>query len=217
MLLQVVVIPLTVPETESILSRLSRGLMMMGYTSLVLAVGVLGVAATTRRQLVDNWWVYAGSGFSAIQVILLDFDSYPDIYLGMIFVAMLVGIAYENFGARQRLVTVTVVSFVVFVSVVGAGGFGVVSSPVSVDVDESDAALQRTVQDLRAHYDGTGATPTVASDQLLRPPDMAEMYWSKTRPTACHYRLSVVERQWLRRTNVDPSAPKCTYLPPSWR
>ncbi len=187
MLTEVLVVPLSTPERLPISSTLARVLENIRFVSLLVPFGLYGLLRYGLRRPWRWSWAALGGAWFAVQVLLLDFDSFPDFFGMMIFVALGVGLVLAHGGGLlRRGLTGMTIGLLVF-SGFGGGSFGVLFPP-----------FDPPGQNARAEVEGREGIP-----------NMAFIYWNQVQPETCHYRLSVVERQWLERTGQPLFAMTC--------
>jgi hypothetical protein len=229
MLVEVVLVPLTASEETGILAvlgNLQRGFLFLGYAVPVILVGLYGVVRVGILDRADDTgWIVAGTALSGVQILAIDFDGYADLFFGLLFTALGVGLVVANARDRPRTVVVGVVVAVVVVSVTVMGGVGVVSDPIdevhtSIAEDRTDTVMlhvAESIQSLSGVEDqvtpsNTTVHPLVAESQYNQS-SVVWLYWNKAEPVSCHYRLSVTELQWVEQTGRSITAERCGQFP----
>lgn len=203
MIAQALVIPMLAGGEASLLEKLYAGIIHFKWASPFVLLGVYGLWRGVRTTLGRrDWWVVAGAAWFALLVFFVDFDvgGYTDLIPGLAFVALGLGLFAASLTDDRRrsalgyaLAAVLVVNFVAF----GGGGlvFSRVETPGPVPMD--DLRTNDRAQDLTAVPDDT--------------PDVRYLYWQRSRPETCHYRLSLMEVNWLQRAG-DVTSPDCSDL-----
>ena len=220
MLVEVVVIPLQTSQSVGaveVLRRLAKGLFIVGYAAIPVLIGSYGAVRYSLENRTQWGWITTGTVAYALQVLFVDFDGYPDLFFGLVFVAIGVGLIVNATGKRRATLVSAVVAVVVVISVVSFGGAGVVSTPVQ---DEPGGTLiygsVQTVDRLLG-IDDPEPSGNITAQQLeamaYGSSEMERIYWTKVRPESCHYRLSGNEVQWIERTNASFDDKKCGQSP----
>lgn len=196
MVAQAILIPLLSGNEASIGEKLLAGVLHFKWAAPLVLVGVYGAwrGTTVTRQRPD-WWVLAGGAWFGAVVLLFDFDvgGYTDLIPGLAFVAIGVGLVIDSLDAEaSRLCLGSVVAGLVLFNVVTFGGIGLVFSP-------ADTPAPTPMDELR-HNDRADALAAVDDDV----PDVRYLYWQQMKPETCHYRLSLLEVNWLERVGNGP-------------
>lgn len=225
MIVEAVIVLFTASEPTGVLSifrRLGKGLVLTGYASIPVLLGVYGLIRTGVQRDHQAWWVVAGGGLYAIQIFFFDFDSYPDLFFGLMFVAIGVGLLVASLDGRRRRAVVAVVIVVATISVVFLGGVGIVANETvytqSLDdsLESSDTLIHTTVKEVEAIFGARSMrrdSVYTESDIPTDRPDVVELFWSKGIPPSCHYRLSTTEVVWIERTGGSYTAQTCGAYP----
>jgi hypothetical protein len=187
MLTEVLLVPLSTPEHLSISSTLARVLENVRFVSLLVPFGLYGLLRYGLRRPWRWAWTALGGAWFALQVLFLDFDSFPDFFGTLIFVALGVGFVLAHSGKLLRRGVVALIIGLLAFSGVWSGSIGFLFPPFDPP--------------------GQSAREEVAGREGI--PNMAYLYWNQVQPETCHYRLSVVERQWLERTGQPLYATEC--------
>jgi hypothetical protein len=199
MVVQVLLVPLQTEEQASILTRLVAGVVHFKWASPFVLLGGLGLAHTARCCLTDrdgvvgrtDWWIPAGAAWFAFLIFFVDFETggYTDLIPGLAFVAIGVGIVATTLrDRRQKQYLATALALVLAVNVAVLGSVGLVFTAVETPGPEPMSDLETT--DLPGAYEGSESVP-----------DVRYVYWHQLEPSACHYRLSVMELRWLDRVD----------------
>lgn len=187
MLTEVLLVPMATTEELSFSSLLARIIEHIRYVALLVPFGIYGLFRYgLRRPWHLSWATLGGVWFSA-QVLFLDFDSFPDFFGALIFLALGVGMLMANGGAWLRRSVAALVIALLLLSGLGRGSLGLIFAPFNPP--------------------GQTAQEEVPDREGL--PNMAYLYWNQISPETCHYRLSVVERVWLERTGQPLFEAEC--------
>jgi hypothetical protein len=130
-------------------------------------------------------------------VFLLDFDSYPDLIPGLIFVAIGLGLLFSRVSSRRHrrilagLVVVCVVTNVVFVLL-----FGGVFGTYTIEAAEPLSQLASVTHGADDPYPVVG-------------PDVRYLYWNQIESNTCHIRLSINERRWISLSGKELLDKQC--------
>jgi len=210
MLVQTVLVPLSGSGSTGLLSivrRLGKGMILTGFASIPIVLGVYGLFRIGTRDIRKNWWILSGGTIYGIQVFLVDFNSYPDLFFGLVFVAMGLGLLVNTLDEPKRRIIPGVLAIIVLISVVSLGGFGYVTNETvytkSLDdsLAESDTILHNVVLSAEEYFNARDARGGQMNPDLpFDRPDLEALYWEKQKPPSCHYRLSAKEIQWIERT-----------------
>lgn len=225
MLVEVVVAHLTSSESVSsmdILRRLAKGFLFLGFSSAAIILGVYGIILNGMHRPRKTWWIAAGGVGYGVQIMFFDFDSYPDLFFGLVFAALGMGLLVNLMTDRQRTVTIVLLAVLVTVGVVSLGGFGIVTSDSvytkSLDdsLDESDTLLHNFIKyaEDRFNAEHLRRSNRYENNEVLKSrPDLNKIYWNKMTPSSCHYRLSETEIIWIEQTDRSYYANKCGSYP----
>jgi len=205
-----------------LLRRLGKGLVLTGYAGVPILLGAYGLVRVGSRNLRDRWWVVAGGAAYGLQIFLFDFDSYPDLFFGLVFVSMGVGLLVHTLRGRKRQAVVATLVAVVTLSVVFLGGVGVVTNETvytqSLDdsLASSDTVVHSTVKYVETLFGAEPMRRDSVYDEAEPSSDrvgVMELFWTKGTPTSCHYRLSGTEILWIERTGGSYTAQTCGEWP----
>ena len=195
MLVQTVLVPLSLDESTPVLHRVFYGALRFKWATPLVLLGAAGLYTVARDVAVDHgasirrdhWWLPVAAGWFAFLVFFVDFEpgSYTDLIPGLAFVALGLGMLVARYDVPdlRRGVTVAVLAVVV-VNVAALGSLGLLFPAV----DAPDAAQMSALET----NDRADAHPEVGPV-----PDVRYIYWQQVEPETCHYRLSLMELQWL--------------------
>ncbi|HEX6384409.1 MAG TPA: DolP-mannose mannosyltransferase [Anaerolineae bacterium] len=185
---QVIVPRLYVPEDQSPVVRFERAGRFLALTSLFVIVAVITVIRGLRNKQRYLWWVALGGGYSAALVLAIDFDNYPDLFSGLVFVALAVGIFAAQATPRVRHMLLVMLLC------------ALILNPVIRHVTRPDRESSPDVTQIRE----------VNGHRLL---PLQIMYWNKIKPETCHYRLSHTELGWLKLMEKRGTEEDCHGIP----
>lgn len=197
MVVQVLLVPLQTDEQVSLFARVVAGVVHFKWASPFVLVGGLGLAHTARYCFTGSddvvgrseWWIPVGAAWFAFLVFFVDFETggYTDLIPGLVFVAFGIGIVAATLRqGQQKQYLGIALGLVLVVNVAFLGSVGVVFTPVETPGPVPMSDLETT--DLPD-----------ASVDVGPAPDIRYVYWQQIEPSTCHYRLSVMELQWLDR------------------
>ncbi|MFB6224741.1 MAG: DolP-mannose mannosyltransferase [Haloarcula sp.] len=200
MLVQVILVPFANEESASLVTRIFAGVVHFKWASPFVLLGGYGIARvardcfTGRNDIVERteWWIPVGAGWFAYLVLFVDFETggYTDLIPGLAFVAIGVGIVVASLHERrlQQFLSAAL-AVVILVNVAFLGSVGPVFTAVETPdpVPMSDLEMNQRAQ-------------AVADIEAV--PDVRYIYWQKIKPPTCHYRLSLMELQWLEQTHA---------------
>lgn len=181
MIAEVVVIPLVVPESQWLVPRAFVGGRDLKSGLAVLLVGAAAILLALREPYRrDWWWVGLGGLWFGFVAYAIDYDYFPDAIPGLAFVALGVGLLYTA-RARLRPYIAGATLASVAVSVGWLGAFGIVADPLPIAAPGPLSSM----------------TPApIPGDGIV--PDVKVLFWEQRIPETCHYRMSALERRWLR-------------------
>lgn len=198
MIAQAVLIPLLIDEKTGLLKRVVAGVVHFKWASPFILLGLYGLWRRLRyHRKAEDWWVFAGAGWFGLIVLFIDFEpsGYTDLITGLAFVAIGVGLLVSTLHSERRRSALTgALLVIVLLNVVAFGSIGLIFSPV-------DTPAPIPMEDLRTN-DRALALSNVPDDT----PDIRYIYWNRVRPETCHYRLSLLEVNWLELVGEDLSA-----------
>lgn len=222
MLVEVIVAPVSTSEPTGvfeIVRNFGKGLVYTGYSSIVIVVGILGIILGTVKQSSKYLWVSVGAIFSAIQIFILDFDSYPDLFYGLVFISIGVGIAIDESSRKPRAIAGGIVISVLLLSTLFLGGFGLVTNETvytqSLDdsLESSDTIIHTLVTNMEDYFgaEHMRSDDRARSHSVTTYTPIQELYWAKQVPSSCHYRLSNAEQLWMEQRSESTDTKKCHY------
>lgn len=204
MFVEVVVAPFVLSEPVSFTSRLFKGTLYLGgYLIPFVLLGVLGHLRAARDDIGAVWWVLLPTVWYAIQVFLFDLDGYPDLFLGLAFAAVGVGLYVARLDPDDRTVVVSAALVVLLVGTVFLGGFGVLGSRMTTTSEDVWYSDRTMLAGGLAKYAGWGhgnaEAGTAEGLDRYTPPDSRDLYWNKRRP--CHYFMGDMGAAWVSLTD----------------
>ena len=191
MLVEVVYVPLTAQGAQPITERLGKLALYLAYALVPVAVGLYGLVAD-RKRFHEHWWLYAGAAWGAFQ-LLFDFDSAPDLYLLVTFLALGVALAVARARPAHRRWLAAAFAAIVLINAIWVGGF--VGNPVG-NVASTDGGATGTLRAVSKSVDVS--RPGEPARYGIT--EVRDLYWESRTPESCHYRLSETERDWLAKT-----------------
>lgn len=225
MVTEVIIATLAPSEPSGILSilrRLGKGLLLTGYAAIPTLLGAYGLIKVGMRNFSEMWWVVGGGGVYAAMLLFVDFDSYPDLFFGLVFVSIGVGLLVASVSVRQRHAIIAVVVVIASISIAFLGGVGVVTNETiytqSLDdsLASSDTATHTVIKYVERQFNARPLRRDSIHDETEPPDDrlsMSELFWQKGIPSSCHYRLSETELVWVEQTNRSYTAQTCGDYP----
>lgn len=198
MLTETVIVPLVAGESgTSLVMTILLGGYHFGFAIPAVLVGGLGILfAVTRYELRETWWVGVSGLWFALVVLFVDYDSYPDLIPGLVFVAIGIGIVTDQLTepTHRRLLRSLVLATVLVnvVAVLSFGGlFGVYSITPAKPLDD--------LQNVEYRID----------DITVERPDVRYLYWKTIESETCHVRLSGTELRWLAMSDARVTDSDC--------
>lgn len=223
MLVQTIYASIVTTNQQSIIERIGVWVYRMGIANIAVGFAVLGLIVALIKQETKWWWGYFGVAVGTIQILLLDFEGYNDMYLTLLFLSFGIGL-FIHYVDDFRSVVVGVVIVSLFISVFLLGGTGIVfesaspASPDSTNPQRDSEPLFKT---------GLGAVRTILTDkesstQQIRDRDglsppykksyMVTIYWDKIKPETCHYRVGGMHRSWIEHMDKSYDEAHCGQL-----
>jgi hypothetical protein len=205
-----------------ILRRLGKGLVLTGYAGIPILLGAVGVARAGYADPSRTGWVVVGTVLYGIQIFFFDFDSYADLFFGLVFVALGVGLLVASLDRPARRTVVAVVVAIMTLSVGWLGGLGVVTNEtvytdsLQDSLETSDTLVHSAVKYVERQFGARSMRRTASASGAGFPddrPSVVELFWSKGIPESCHYRLSATEIKWIEQTGGSYDARTCGGLP----
>jgi hypothetical protein len=214
MIEEVVLFPLLIDESYSMLHRLGKGVLYLGFASLTLVLGTIGILWQASEDLKRDWWVTAGLAWFAIQLLFLNFSGPPDLFPALLFTAIGIGILADRLELAKisgRKGVNILVGAVVLTSVIFHGSFGILVNPMD-PAPSGNTVTEKFLYSQERNVEGENAHKSLR-DRTAIPvnqfPSMEKLYWNKIKPKYCHYRLSGYELLYLQKTNTDFRKVKC--------
>lgn len=193
MFAEVVLAPIYTPDSGSPIRSLGRAALSLEFMLLPVTLGGIGVLLRARDDLSGSWWVLAGGSWALLQVMFLDYDSYPDLYLGLVFASIGVGMILTDVEVE----TPDRAGVVAVLLVVAVASTGLLAIPDAAD-------YSRPAISVDSHEELSGGDA------------MTTLYWEKIKPSTCHYRQSQMEVQWANIVGHELDREKCGSLPPGF-
>jgi len=162
MLSQVVFAPFVVSESGSVLKHGARAFLFLGYTVPFALLAAWGVATVVRYGLRERWWVLAVAAWFGLQVLVLDFDSYPDLVGALVVGGLGVGLVVPRLSGRQRRAVVVGAVAVTLVSTLWLGSFGLLVRPLGM-AENDDVVTRQVMIDVGEAITGRSVTEPPAS------------------------------------------------------
>lgn len=198
---EAILVPLIVDSGEqAFLQLVVEGVGDFGLAAPAVVVGVAGVALAVRAYgWRETWWIVAGAAWFAFVVFAFDYDNYPDLVPGLVFVAVGVGVVYDRLPSRSCRTLLTlgvtaciVVNLVLVVAMGGLfGGYGITPA-------EPLSELESTT-----HETGLG------DGYAVERPDVRYLFWNGIESETCHVRLSTTELRWIQLTDSPLIDTRC--------
>lgn len=154
---------------------------LLGGSIPVVLLGFMGVGLAIWRRPRETWWLAAGTAWFAVQALVIDLDSSPDLFPVVAFLAVGVGLLLGLETGRQRPAA-ALLALLAVTSVVTMGGFGAGDGPLRDPgpiVYEPDRELSRPY---------TGA-------------ERAHLYWRGVRPEGCRVFYGPTQFRLVRLTD----------------
>lgn len=216
MFLQTVVAPLMVPEKSSALLALGRLPLIIKFAGVPAALGLYALLRYGRDYWRTAWWVAVGAGWSIIQILFLDFNGYPDLFMGLSFFAIGVGILVDSVSDVYRKGIVALLVVLVAISIFWTGGTGVVFDPYGTAYKETKESPPLAASVVFAVGKQLGMADDdvdkkYESDVVEVNPSrgVIEMYRNKEFPETCRYRMSGDQVGWVRTINGSLTPKQC--------
>ncbi len=186
MLIEVVLVPFSVPENQTFYNRITSFLTYLGVWGLPpILFGSAGllIPMIKRKDLRINWWILPSGAWFFIQLMFFDFDSFPDMFMTLLFCAFGMSLLLDWMLPQEKLrPAVIIVGALVLIPLIFKGSWWgireIIYKPDKIFLDSGD----HLVKDYEV------------------PPRMVQIYWNKEQPDSCHYRLSDMELQWMSKT-----------------
>jgi hypothetical protein len=189
MFVEVVLAPIYGVEGYTVIGRLLRFVIEIGYGVAVVPLAAYGWWLAVAEDYRKYWWVAAGGLVYSFQ-IFLEFQGAIELVLLFAFVALGVGllVAHDATPSRQTLLGGVVVLLIV------TSGFWQLGANVSAS---PDPPLRNAVE---AEYDQHDVPEYDSLPEEPDWPSMQEIYWEKSKPEYCHYRLGLKQQYFEQQT-----------------
>lgn len=213
MVLPLVIIP---GETSSLPLLLFKGVKGFGFGSVFFLVGVYGLVRVAPSRFRSQWWVVIGATVSVLQVFILDFDNVPDLFLGLVFLSIGIGLVAAYHHSVRRVICVGL-SIIIMFNVVLSGGMGIMRPSMLPDGDPEDVSLVRAGESLADSVGiqhGTQEEDSKRLPQEYRRSYMETIYWEQVSPPGCHYRVGGMHLRWIQVLNKSLDERTCGSIPP---
>lgn len=216
MVAQAVLIPFIVEggvkSTFHIASLSYRVLLHFSYGVIVALVGAYGLRYVPYRYR-GGWWIPVGGVWTLATVLLFEFDGANDLFMGLGFLAVSVGLFAATARPTGRRILSGVIVAVVTTSVVFQGGFGVLFGG-------DDPVVKQIGKEIQEDMAGSGGEGSVQIDSgkstgsdskrvtrlIERYPTPSTLYWNQKQPRNCWYLLpdSGDLQSWVRYIDESP-------------
>lgn len=221
MVVETIIAPASGGEVQSFLYRLVKGVLALSWSIPLCVIGVLGIFSHIRKRSEDWDWLLLFIMWFSLQIFVLDYDGSDDLMYGFVLVAIGVGLLYdyELKSYPKRGLRGFVLALVLF-NTLTLGGVGIVDHS-EIHGDDDDSALLPKFVLWTAHHAGYeeyqlgGSSPAdlYEVESPYGPEKVKELFWNKTIPTSCHYRLSGLELAWINETSDTYIQESCGTLP----
>lgn len=228
MLVQTVLMPLYGSGSGgvSLVLRLGKLGLLLGYAGIVVLIGLYDAGRTGRTAWREHWWLPVLVGWFTLQILFIDFDWVPDLLPVTAVTAIGAGVAVDRVDVPWDRVCAAFILLAAAVSIIGLGGFGILTYPIDAPeypVNTAETAGRQPLLPATAvaladrlgvpvTIDAPGpseARKTAAPDL----PSMTTMYWNRVEPETCRYRFGPSMQAWMAATNTSWDDP-CGQLPP---
>jgi len=213
MMSQVVFLPFTISEDYTLLHRLGKGVLYLGYAGIVLILGIIGAAYSFYIDKKETWWIAAGLGWFGVQLLALNFASEADLFPALIFTALGVGVLVAHLTPERQKQVGAVIGAIALLSVTMLGSIGLIVSPIDPG-PEGDTLTEQTLYRAEENVNPDGANESIRSQSDIEfnsSPSAKEIYRNKIQPEYCHYRLSGYEIKYLEQMNRSYKSEKCGF------
>lgn len=218
MVTETLLAPTMTGEGGDVFFRGAKGILHLSWTLPLALVAAVGLVRTLVDRPGPRHWLGLAALLAATQLVFLDYDGSPDLFLGFVVLAIGFGAYLAAASPSRRKALGGLLGATLFVSVVGSGGFGVVFAPAwetGEQMREDPALVHRGLQEMKTWIregDGTNSSGAPTYPEIDSPygrERIYEIYWEQIEPTSCHYRLADVELWWLEITGRPVMAETC--------
>jgi len=163
---------------------------VLKFASIPLAIGGLGILVAVYEDEYGNLlWLLILGGWFLVQVLFLDFDGSPDLFVGFAIVAIGFGIAVDNWSTYENVSLFGVVAIVAlmfgwFIYVLSTGN-------TFLWAGFSNALVTEPTK----YYSGNN--------------NLYQFYWDQITTTNCHLRLSGPEKEFMKITGETIRTSQC--------
>jgi hypothetical protein len=221
MLIETIYASVVTTNDKPLVMRIGLWIFRMGITNVAVGFATFGLLVGVMRQDFRWWWVYFGVAVGAVQIFLLDFEGYDDMYLLFIFLSFGIGLLVCYVEGRSRSVALGAVVITLVTSVILLGGTGVVFDPAPPAIPErttieegSESVFKNSLGIVKSTITGTETdTRQGGLEETLSPPYeksyMITIFWEKMKPETCHYRVGAMHQSWIEQIDKPYDEPKC--------
>lgn len=196
---QALLIPLILDESQGILERIFFLLTSLRMSFVVLLSGLCGlIYYFLEENLGENYWLLVGLIIVLVQ-LNVDLDGRPDVFLLLYFVALGNGFLVSLIPKRYGL-------FVVYAVLILSTVKGTYSLNQAWTVGTNVYGNSSDTIVTYKSEDGTVSSSTWRTED----------FWSRKRPTQCHYRLSRGEIRWLVMSDQRLTKRECEGFTTAW-
>lgn len=201
MVAEVAFAPLLFTESTTAAERLQKAIRLLDVAFPIFLFGVLGcVWALVDSRRDERWWLSAGLAFFAVQVVFLDLDRHPDLFLIFAFAVVGLGVLAGSHDDKMHVLTVLIVLLAVL-NVVTVGGFG--------------AGKRTPLKGYKTYQLGNVSEP-VDTTGRLGGEERQHVFWQTVPVESC--RVFAGRTQWdiAKRTGIPLDARRCGTFSRYW-
>jgi hypothetical protein len=208
---QIFIAPLQISEPLNLLRRLGKGVVGLKYSAITLFLGLSGLIYSLKDSNRMNYlWIYIPAVWFGLQIFLVDFDGFADLFLGMTFISIGCGFVINRLEREE--IKYILVSSLLLIAVIGSifnGGMGVIYSSTFNNPSGEQPALRGFLLNLQSEV-GENQTDQNSSEtgSSIRY-STQERFWNKIRPSSCHIRMSGLEKKWIQSTSAEIHEKEC--------
>ena len=183
MLVEVIFVPFTVSETQTVMDRIIRLISDLGIWGLLpVVLGLIGIFIPLKDQqsYKTNWWIIAGGVWFGFQILLIDYDHFPDMFVFLLFCSLGMCFFLDWTIVQKKSSPILILAALLILIPVLFKGFNWGFQEIVFKPDRISLAAQ---EDRPEGYDEA--------------PEIVRIFWNKELPEKCHYRLSPMEVQWM--------------------